>query len=382
VLVEIVLKGVDVILKKNYPGNDTENYLIFDMDELYVECDIAENGSLVVIVSVKDISLRDCDKDENKNFIINKNYQYLIGTEKPKINTRLTSQQTQPTYEDYKDKNFIDYQLLMIGNDLNNIVNVNDLKIIVSLESLLNMYQFSMYYAELYLDKMYQVESWKKSEKERRVALNENESTGNKWEELNEEQFRKNNMNYMFNCRQKRFGPSSSELKWVMMTPGPGDYINPYTATGTRNTLLINGIYTDIRKGKEILRQKAKTQKPLKSMEGDGYPGVGTYDPDKVISIAYQNRKKAKDRKENEKLKIAFDSHIKNEKDFNELKSNLGPGIYYRELPVKAPFIRSPFQSEEERMKLNDTGSGLEPGHYNVKSYFDWNKKTYNVSYL
>jgi len=192
----------------------------------------------------------------------------------------------------------------------------------------------------------------------------------------------KNNMNYMFNCRQKRFGPSSSELKWVMMTPGPGDYINPYTATGTRNTLLINGIYTDIRKGKEILRQKAKTQKPLKSMEGDGYPGVGTYDPDKVISIAYQNRKKAKDRKENEKLKIAFDSHIKNEKDFNELKSNLGPGIHYRELPVKAPFIRSPFQSEEERMKLNDTGSGLEPGHYNVKSYFDWNKKTYNVSYL
>ena len=199
VLVEIVLKGVDVILKKNYPGNDTENYLIFDMDELYVECDIAENGSLVVIVSVKDISLRDCDKDENKNFIINKNYQYLIGTEKPKINTRLTSQNTQPTYEDYKDKNFIDYQLLMIGNDLNNIVNVNDLKIIVSLESLLNMYQFSMYYTELYLDKMYQVESWKKSEKERRVALNENESTGNKWEELNEEQFRKNNMNYMFN---------------------------------------------------------------------------------------------------------------------------------------------------------------------------------------
>ena len=117
----------------------------------------------------------------------------------------------------------------------------------------------------------------------------------------------KNNMNYMFNCRQKRFGPSSSELKWVMMTPGPGDYINPYTATGTRNTLLINGIYTDIRKGKEILRQKAKTQKPLKSMEGDGYPGVGTYDPDKVISIAYQNRKKAKDNKKKEDEEYIFE---------------------------------------------------------------------------
>ena len=73
---------------------------------------------------------------------------------------------------------------------------------------------------------------------------------------------------------------------------------------------------------------------------------------------------------------------MKNEKDINELKSNLGPGIYYKELPVKAPFIRSPFQSGFERMTDEDIGSGLEPGHYNVKSYFDWNKKTYNVSYL
>ena len=191
-----------------------------------------------------------------------------------------------------------------------------------------------------------------------------------------------NNKTNMFNIKQKRFGPSPSELKWQMMTPGPGDYINPYTATGTRNTLLINGLYTDIRKGKEILRQKAKTQKPLKPVEEEETPGAGAYDPDKVMTIAYKNRKKAKERKENEKLKIAFDSHMKNEKNWNELKSNLGPGIYYKELPVKAPFIRSPFQSEEERMKDINVGSGLDPGHYNVKSYFDWNKKTYNVSFL
>ena len=191
-----------------------------------------------------------------------------------------------------------------------------------------------------------------------------------------------NNNNNMFNFRQRRFGPSTSELKWQMMTPGPGDYINPYTATGTRNTLLINGIYTDIRKGKEILRQKSKTQKPLKPNEEEGNPGVGTYDPDKVMSIAYNNRKKAKERKENEKLKIAFDSHMRSEKHMNELKNNLGPGIYYKELPIKAPFIRSPFQNEEERMKDRNVGSGLEPGHYNVKNYFDWHKKTYNVSYL
>ena len=189
------------------------------------------------------------------------------------------------------------------------------------------------------------------------------------------------NFNNTFNFRQRRIGPSASELKWKMETPGPGEYINPYTATGTANTLLINGLYVDIRKGKEILRQKAKTQKPLREV-GLNTPGAGTYDPDKVISIAYKNRKKAKERKENEKLKIAFDSHMKDEKQLSELKSNLGPGIYYKELPSKSPIIRSPFQNGVERMKDGKVGSGIEPGHYEIGNYFDWNKKTYNVSYL
>ena len=189
------------------------------------------------------------------------------------------------------------------------------------------------------------------------------------------------NFNNTFNFRQRRIGPSASELKWQMETPGPGEYINPYTATGTSNTLLINGLYIDIRKGKEILRQKAKIQKPLREV-GLNTPGVGTYDPDKVISIAYKNRKKAKERKENEKLKIAFDSHMKDEKQLSELKSNLGPGIYHKELPSKSPTIRSPFQNGVERMKDGKVGSGLEPGHYDIGNYFDWNKKTYNVSYL
>jgi hypothetical protein len=190
-----------------------------------------------------------------------------------------------------------------------------------------------------------------------------------------------NNFNNTFNFRQRRIGPSPSELKWQMETPGPGEYINPYTATGTSNTLLINGLYIDIRKGKELLRQKAETKKPLRQV-GLNTPGVGSYEPDKVLSIAYNNRKKAKERKENEKLKIAFDSHMKDEKQLNELKSNLGPGIYFRELPSKSPCIRSPFQNGVERLKDEKKGSGIEPGHYDIGNYFDWNKKTYNVSYL
>ena len=54
----------------------------------------------------------------------------------------------------------------------------------------------------------------------------------------------KNNMNYMFNCRQKRFGPSSSELKWVMMTPGPGAYINTYNSHALKAGI-VNGTYSE-----------------------------------------------------------------------------------------------------------------------------------------
>ena len=73
---------------------------------------------------------------------------------------------------------------------------------------------------------------------------------------------------------------------------------------------------------------------------------------------------------------------MKDEKQLSELKSNLGPGIYYKEIPSKYPKIRSPFQNDVERMKDGKVGSGLEPEHYDIGSYSDWNKKIYNVLYL
>ena len=62
-----------------------------------------------------------------------------------------------------------------------------------------------------------------------------------------------NNKTNTFNFRSKIFGTVGSDNKWKSSIPGPGSYINPYTTTGTSNTLLINGFYLDIRKGKDIL---------------------------------------------------------------------------------------------------------------------------------
>ena len=214
----------------------------------------------------------------------------------------------------------------------------------------------------------------------------------------------KNNFNNnvtSFNLRQKRFGPSNSNLKWQMNTPGPGSYINPYTATGTDNTVFINGLYLDTRKGKEMLRPKSQNVRVLKSNSNNNVvnvkfngPDFGTYDPDKIYTIAYNNKKKAKNQKENnEKLNIAFDSHNSKmglpDYDFNnktrfkdkEIRSNIGPGFYYKEKTVEVKQIYPPFH--DSAMKYQEIPQlQIGPGYYDPTSYFDWNKKSYNITFI
>ena len=216
----------------------------------------------------------------------------------------------------------------------------------------------------------------------------------------------KNNFNNKvtsFNLRQKRFGPNNSNLKWQMNTPGPGSYINPYTATGTDNTVFINGLYLDRRRGKEILRPKSQNVRILKNnsdinnnalnVKFNG-PDFGTYDADKIYTIAYNNKKKAKNQKENnEKLNIAFDSHnskmnlpdydLNNKTRFKdkEIRSNIGPGFYYKEKTVEVKQIYPPFHDSAMKYQENQPLQ-IGPGYYDPTSYFDWNKKSYNITFI
>ena len=159
VLVDVILKHAVFSLEKNYPDNTCETYLFFEMKLLKIECDISLNNELIVLIQVKSITLFDYDKDENKKDIINERYQCLIGTE---IDVKKDDKGNPINKEE--NSSFIDYQLLMTGDELNNNIYVNDLHIMASLESLLHMYQFSMYYTEKYLNKMERIEVWKKNE--------------------------------------------------------------------------------------------------------------------------------------------------------------------------------------------------------------------------
>ena len=183
-----------------------------------------------------------------------------------------------------------------------------------------------------------------------------------------------NNKTNTFNFRSKRFGTAGSDFKWKISIPGPGSYINPYTATGTSNTLLINGLYLNIRKGKEILKQKSKETIPLKKPD-NMVPGVGSFNPGLVSSIAYNNRKKAKFA--NDKRNVAFNSAIKRENK-KVYKSNVGPGYYYHPKQFKEKQINPPFLQSSTKFKKDKNIFGLGPGFYESRSYFDWNKKSFN----
>ena len=183
-----------------------------------------------------------------------------------------------------------------------------------------------------------------------------------------------NNNTNTFNFRSKRFGTAGSDIKWKTSIPGPGSYINPYTATGTSNTLLMNGLYLDIRKGKDILRPKSKKTKSLKIPDPKG-PEVGSFNPGLISTIAYINRKKVK--ATNKNLNVGFNTAIKLEEN-KEFKSNVGPGYYYHPKKLKEKQINPPFFQSDTKFKKTKNMFGIGPGYYETRSYFDWNKKSYN----
>ena len=186
-----------------------------------------------------------------------------------------------------------------------------------------------------------------------------------------------NNKTNTFNFRSKRFGTAGSDFKWKTSIPGPGSYINPYTATGTSNTLLINGLYLDIRKGKEILRPKTQKTKSLKKPEKDT-PAVGSFNPALISTIAYKNRKKV--RSTNTNVNVAFNTAIKNEEN-KGYKTNIGPGYYYHPKNIKEKQINPPFFQSDTKFKKEKNMFGIGPGYYESRSYFDWNKKSYNSTF-
>ncbi len=113
-------------------------------------------------------------------------------------------------------------------------------------------------------------------------------------------------------------------------------------------------------------------------------PGVGAYNADAIYSLEY---KIAKNCAKNSLVEAPFNStktrpRFQDENKKNHLQSILGPGIYHKIETNKFKQIYPPFKNTEKRFRDAKSQYKTNPGQYDTSSYFDWNKKSFNILYL
>lgn len=165
-----------------------------------------------------------------------------------------------------------------------------------------------------------------------------------------------------FNTSSKRFIEDNT-LKWKNELPGPGHY-NPEKAKKHISTKNISFSIND----KNI------------NTNTNSYINSINY---KINTIEYLNYKKLKST--NLKNVTFFRSNPGMTKSLSfENISGPSPGSYYHEKKYEYKQIIPAFNKSSEKIsdfnKKSDINVG--PGQYNRDSYFDWHRKTFNISYV
>ena len=154
-LVNFLIKKTRFAIRKMFADLSIEDYLVFEIDIIKVEVNMMTDGIMLICFLIKHISLSDVDRDERKDLILNRNFVCLIeSSEEDKMGN----------YNNLDKKTkycFIDLKMLMLGEEIDMTINMNDLHIIISLNSILRLYQFGKYYLEQYTNKMFEVDGEK-----------------------------------------------------------------------------------------------------------------------------------------------------------------------------------------------------------------------------
>ena len=160
-----------------------------------------------------------------------------------------------------------------------------------------------------------------------------------------------------FYRKDMRFRENYQEENMKKGIPGPGSYINPYTRIGKSNSVKIEDKYMDIRSCRIIIEKNRinkfnknnENKKQIKYWLGETKeirPGVGSYEPDKTLTIIYDINKNKKYGNN------AFNStQISNRTGLFLSQKNLanGPGSYYKDNPVEYKQINAAFNSTSNR---------------------------------
>ena len=178
-----------------------------------------------------------------------------------------------------------------------------------------------------------------------------------------------------FGSKEPRF--KMFEANIIKNNPGPGSYIEQE-----------KWVKLDLNKNFSKILQKpnsANFTRRIKSdveRQKDNVPPVGTYNPDAMFTVEY---KIAKNCTKLTLVDAPFNS-TRSKPRFDKLKDQsapfIGPGIYHKEENKKIKQVYPAFKNSSPRFRESKSQHKLNPGQYDTSSYFDWNKKTFNVLYL
>ena len=168
----------------------------------------------------------------------------------------------------------------------------------------------------------------------------------------------------------------------IISYPGPGSYnISEEWIKDKMSNFIKKPILVNVEK--EIKKFKIYKEKENK-------PDFNTYQNQQMIDIIQTNIKNKINPFADQKFPFMHGEE-RFKKNKNLLSNvNLGPGKYdiykYDDLRIgkKVSMGKFPFNSNEEKKMsyLSRSNSDLSPGEYNLDSYFDWNKKSFNVMFV
>lgn len=187
--------------------------------------------------------------------------------------------------------------------------------------------------------------------------------------------------NAIFGSSEKKFSKLDT-IETSIDNLGPGSYLQLNQWNKFDDKKIMDKILSPRKYKKPIPKSKEKIVKIEESKEN--LPSIGTYDIGRYNSI---EDKLVKNVARIGLINAPFSSLSQRFKyDQNNFKeNNLGPGYYYKYNKNNIKENTSAFNSSDNRFnysKENNINNNVGPGLYNRESYFDWNKKSFNLKFI
>ena len=139
------INKVSLIMRKNYKDLSINDYLLYQQNDYLMIFATTDDSDMYFKLDISNVGLYDKDLSINKEKLINPHFDWLVESNK------VESQNT---------NSFITILFCYIKttNKSETIIDINNLNIVIGLDSILRLYLFSMYYYEKYCEMCAEVE--------------------------------------------------------------------------------------------------------------------------------------------------------------------------------------------------------------------------------